>query len=93
MTGKFSIRLVPDMEPADVERLVKTHLEKLHADSGSPNPMKYVEIKFLKVNFYSLVIEHLYLLVNCNPDSSFYIIYCSYHKASERIIEFIFIPN
>jgi nonspecific dipeptidase len=35
--GKFSIRLVPDMLPSEVERLVKDYLEKQHAASGSPN--------------------------------------------------------
>ncbi len=40
VTGKFSIRLVPDMDPADVEKRVIAYLEKLHADRGSPNPLK-----------------------------------------------------
>ena len=40
VTGKFSIRLVPDMDPSRVEKLVKEHLEKLHKDRGSPNPIK-----------------------------------------------------
>ena len=38
--GKFSIRIVPNMEPADVEKLVTSHLEKLQKDRGSPNPIK-----------------------------------------------------
>lgn len=38
--GKFSIRLVPDMAPAEVEKLVVSHLEKVHKDHGSPNPIK-----------------------------------------------------
>ncbi|XP_060592099.1 cytosolic non-specific dipeptidase-like isoform X2 [Ruditapes philippinarum] len=38
--GKFSIRLVPDMQPEEVERLVKAHVEKVHADRGSPNRIK-----------------------------------------------------
>ena len=38
--GKFSIRLVPDMLPSEVEKLVKTHLEKIHKDRGSPNSLK-----------------------------------------------------
>jgi len=37
--GKFSIRLVPDMEPKEVERLVREYLEKQHVASGSPNVM------------------------------------------------------
>lgn len=38
--GKFSIRLVPDMQPEEVEKLVKDHVEKVHKASGSPNKMK-----------------------------------------------------
>ena len=38
--GKFSIRLVPDMLPSEVEKLVKTHLEKIHKDRDSPNTLK-----------------------------------------------------
>jgi len=35
--GKFSIRLVPDMDPHEVEKLVKTHLEAEFAKLDSPN--------------------------------------------------------
>jgi nonspecific dipeptidase len=35
--GKFSIRLVPDQEPAVVEKLVKEHLQSVHQARGSPN--------------------------------------------------------
>ncbi|XP_031573362.1 cytosolic non-specific dipeptidase-like isoform X1 [Actinia tenebrosa] len=38
--GKFSIRLVPDQKPAEIEKLVIDHLKKKHAESGSPNDMK-----------------------------------------------------
>jgi len=38
--GKFSIRLVPNMSPPEVERLVSSYLEKVHSESGSPNEMK-----------------------------------------------------
>ncbi|KAH3876943.1 hypothetical protein DPMN_000796 [Dreissena polymorpha] len=37
--GKFSIRLVPDMDPAEVEKQVRTHVEKVHKNRGSPNIM------------------------------------------------------
>lgn len=40
--GKFSIRLVPDMHPDEVEKQVTTYVEKLFKDRGSPNTMKYV---------------------------------------------------
>lgn len=40
VTGKFSIRLVPDMDPDQVEKQVVTYLEKKHKESGSPNPLK-----------------------------------------------------
>jgi nonspecific dipeptidase len=37
ITGKFSIRLVPNQEPGEIERLVKEHIAKVQAESGSPN--------------------------------------------------------
>ena len=40
VTGKFSIRLVPDMKPADVEKATLDYVKKLHKESGSPNNMK-----------------------------------------------------
>lgn len=40
VTGKFSIRIVPDMTPDDVEKKVHDFLQKVHKDRGSPNPMK-----------------------------------------------------
>lgn len=38
--GKFSIRLVPDMTPDEVEEKVVTYLNKKWATRGSPNTMK-----------------------------------------------------
>lgn len=38
--GKFSIRTVPDMEPADVDKLVFDHVNKEFAKLGSKNTMK-----------------------------------------------------
>ncbi|KAL9955615.1 hypothetical protein ACROYT_G036964 [Oculina patagonica] len=38
--GKFSIRLVPDMTPATVEKHVCEYLTKLHQKRGSPNTLK-----------------------------------------------------
>uniref|UniRef100_A0A915AM70 Peptidase M20 dimerisation domain-containing protein n=1 Tax=Parascaris univalens TaxID=6257 RepID=A0A915AM70_PARUN len=35
--GKFSIRLVPNMDPAEVDRIVIAHLDKLWKERGSPN--------------------------------------------------------
>lgn len=40
--GKFSIRLVPDMEPEKVDKLVIDHLNKLWKERGSPAKFKYV---------------------------------------------------
>ena len=40
VTGKFSIRLVPDMEVNKTYQCVKEHLEKLQKERGSPNPVK-----------------------------------------------------
>lgn len=37
VTGKFSIRLVPDMEPAKVDKIVMDHLNALWKTRGSPN--------------------------------------------------------
>ncbi|TNN47391.1 Cytosolic non-specific dipeptidase [Liparis tanakae] len=37
--GKFSIRLVPDMDPKVVEKQVIDHLQKKFAELGSPNKM------------------------------------------------------
>lgn len=50
--GKFSIRLVPNMQPEAVERLVIDFLEKRHKNSGSPNPIKFVHYTFLVVYMY-----------------------------------------
>ncbi|XP_041471586.1 cytosolic non-specific dipeptidase-like [Lytechinus variegatus] len=40
VTGKFSIRIVPNQTPDEVNKLVIAHLNKVHADTGSPNIMK-----------------------------------------------------
>ena len=38
--GKFSLRLVPDQEPAKIEKAVKAHLEKVFSGLNSPNKMR-----------------------------------------------------
>ncbi|XP_018566615.1 cytosolic non-specific dipeptidase [Anoplophora glabripennis] len=38
--GKFSIRIVPNQEPKQIEKYVVDHLEKLWKERGSPNKMK-----------------------------------------------------
>ena len=38
--GKFSIRLVPDMEPKKVDELVLAYLNKLWTQRGSPNQFR-----------------------------------------------------
>ncbi|XP_068188962.1 cytosolic non-specific dipeptidase [Antennarius striatus] len=40
VTGKFSIRLVPDMDPKVVEKQVVDYLQKTFTEMGSPNKMK-----------------------------------------------------
>nr|XP_023668180.1 beta-Ala-His dipeptidase-like [Paramormyrops kingsleyae] len=40
VTGKFSIRQVPNMDPKEVEKQVKGHLEDVFAKRGSPNKLK-----------------------------------------------------
>nr|XP_023668403.1 beta-Ala-His dipeptidase-like isoform X1 [Paramormyrops kingsleyae] len=40
VVGKFSIRLVPHMEPATVERQVKEHLHGVFAQLNSPNRLR-----------------------------------------------------
>ena len=37
--GKFSIRLVPDMTPEEVDETVCNYIKKLHEQRGSPNPL------------------------------------------------------
>eukprot|EP00918_Siedleckia_nematoides_P014019 GHVU01030442.1.p1 GENE.GHVU01030442.1~~GHVU01030442.1.p1 ORF type:complete len:112 (+),score=7.80 GHVU01030442.1:665-1000(+) len=53
--GKFSIRLVPDMDPKEIEKLVRTHVEKVHKERNSPNPIKLVQ-EFCKPSFPSIII-------------------------------------
>lgn len=43
--GKFSIRLVPDMEPKKVDELVLAYLNKLWTQRGSPNKFKPVALQ------------------------------------------------
>lgn len=38
--GKFSIRLVPDMEPEKVDKLVMDYLNKVWKERGSPAKFK-----------------------------------------------------
>jgi len=38
--GKFSIRVVPDQQPEEMERLVIAHLEKKFKERNSPNKLK-----------------------------------------------------
>eukprot|EP00794_Sanderia_malayensis_P018074 gene18074-19883_t len=38
--GKFSMRLVPDQKPEEIEKLVIAHCEEVHKKSGSPNVLK-----------------------------------------------------
>ncbi|XP_005092269.1 cytosolic non-specific dipeptidase isoform X1 [Aplysia californica] len=38
--GKFSIRLVPDQSPEEIERLVEDYVKGLHKKRGSPNSLK-----------------------------------------------------
>ena len=38
--GKFSIRIVPDQTPAEIEKLVVAHCKEVHKKTGSPNDIK-----------------------------------------------------
>ncbi|XP_049818321.1 cytosolic non-specific dipeptidase [Aethina tumida] len=38
--GKFSIRIVPNQEPKQIEKYVVEHMQKMWAKRGSPNKMK-----------------------------------------------------
>lgn len=40
VTGKFSIRIVPDQDPKEIERLVVQHLETEFKKRNSPNKMR-----------------------------------------------------
>ena len=39
--GKFSIRLVPDQDPADIEKRVVDYLNEKFKELNSPNKLKY----------------------------------------------------
>ena len=39
--GKFSIRLVPDQDPVEIERLVVKYLDEKFKERKSPNKMKF----------------------------------------------------
>jgi len=49
--GKFSIRLVPDQDPIEIERLVVKYLEEKFKQRNSPNKMKFVFILVQKFLF------------------------------------------
>ena len=40
MIGKFSIRIVPDQEPGEVERLTTAYLTKKWSERKTPNKLK-----------------------------------------------------
>jgi acetylornithine deacetylase/succinyl-diaminopimelate desuccinylase-like protein len=39
--GKFSIRIVPDQDPVEIERLVVNHLNQKFKERNSPNKIAY----------------------------------------------------
>jgi nonspecific dipeptidase len=40
VVGKFSIRIVPDQDPQEIERLVVAHLQSKFNQRNSPNKLK-----------------------------------------------------
>jgi len=42
IAGKFSLRLVPDQDPAQIAKLVESHLNEKFTELGSPNKMEVV---------------------------------------------------
>jgi nonspecific dipeptidase len=38
--GKFSLRIVPDQDPVEIERLVVSYVEKKFKERNSPNKIK-----------------------------------------------------
>ena len=40
VVGKFSMRLVPNQKPAEIEALVVKYLEGIHKERKSPNKLK-----------------------------------------------------
>ena len=52
--GKFSIRLVPNMEPATVQRLVVDYINDVHKKRNSPNVVKYVSSRDVRNRFFYL---------------------------------------
>jgi len=48
--GRFSIRIVPDQKPTDIDDAVIAYCNKIHRESGSANDIKYTNILFLLLN-------------------------------------------
>eukprot|EP00812_Abedinium_dasypus_P011724 NODE_526_length_1497_cov_340.768377.p1 GENE.NODE_526_length_1497_cov_340.768377~~NODE_526_length_1497_cov_340.768377.p1 ORF type:complete len:469 (+),score=149.47 NODE_526_length_1497_cov_340.768377:3-1409(+) len=44
VAGKFSIRLVPNMDPEQVFALVREHCERVHSSFASPNSMRLMSL-------------------------------------------------
>lgn len=40
VTGKFSIRVVPNQDPKKLEKLVVNYLKNIHASRKTPNRLK-----------------------------------------------------
>lgn len=55
VVGKFSIRIVPDMDPNKVEQVVKTYINELWKKRNSPNNIRsasfFLEICFLPLTW------------------------------------------
>lgn len=51
VNGKFSIKIVPNQEPEQIEKYVLEHLNKMWKERGSPNKMRVI--------FFSLSFEYI----------------------------------
>lgn len=52
--GKFSIRIVPDQTPSQIEKYVVDHVEKVFREYGSPNKMKVCWLFFIVFVYFFL---------------------------------------
>ena len=54
--GKFSVRIVPNMEPSTVEKQVIDYLTEIHRKRGSPNTVKSVSNLFSLLQWLSVIV-------------------------------------
>lgn len=58
VTGKFSIRLVPDQIPSRVEEIVNDYLQSVWDKRQSPNSFKVLSLLFISVNILTCLLPY-----------------------------------